>query len=50
MFVIITTLLLINYRMSLKETETYLEKIINDAKQEILLNCDSEVYGEFSLY
>lgn len=50
MFIILTTILLINYQMSLKQTETYLEKVINDAKQEILSNCEFESASEFSLY
>jgi len=50
MFIIITTLLWMNYQMILKQTEDRLQQIIYDAKQEILSNCEFESASEFTLY
>jgi hypothetical protein len=50
MFIIITTMLWMNYQMILKQTEDRLHKYIGDAKQEILSNCEFESASEFTLY
>jgi hypothetical protein len=48
MFIFMATLIFMQCNLKLKETETYLEKAIRDAKLEILTNCDFE--GPYSLY
>lgn len=50
MFIILMTIMFINYQMILKQTEDRLQQIIYDAKQEILSNCEFESANEFTLY
>jgi hypothetical protein len=40
MFIFIASLILMHCNLKLKDTETYLEKAIQDAKLEILSGCD----------
>jgi hypothetical protein len=50
MFIIIATLIFIHFNLKMRETETYLEKAIQDAKLEILTNCAFEDGNPFTLY
>jgi hypothetical protein len=49
-FIILMTIMFMNYQMYLKQTEDRLQQIIYDAKQEILSNCEFESASEFTLY
>ena len=50
MFIFIATLIFVHFDLKLKDTETYLEKAIQDAKLEILTNCAFEDGNPFTLY
>jgi len=50
MFIFTATLIFMQYNLTLKKMETYLEKAIQDAKLEILTNCAFEDGNPFTLY
>jgi len=50
MFIFMATLIFMHFNLTLKKTETRLEKAIQDAKLEILTNCAFEDGNPFTLY
>ena len=50
MFIFIATLIFVHFDLTLKKTETNIQKAIQDAKQEILTNCAFEDGNPFTLY
>jgi len=50
MFIFIATLIFVHFDITLKKTETRLDKAIRDAKLEILTNCAFENGNPFTLY